>query len=97
MPRKCLWDRYSLGTRLSAISHFFFLSLKTVPEVFAKVYSAQFFLVSKQGNWKALDSKTRTSTSTRFELKFFRVFSKYRLPGKLQFTIFHQKSSHCYL
>ena len=75
----------------------FSLSLKTVPEVFAKVYSAQFFLVSKQGNWKALDSKTRTSTSTRFELKFFRVFSKYRLPGKLQFTIFHQKSSHCYL
>ena len=32
-----------------------------------------------------LDSKT----STRFDLKFFRVFSKYRLPGKLHFTIFH--------
>ena len=39
-----------------------------------------------------LDSRTRTSTSTRFDLKFFRVFSKYRLPGKLHFTIFHQKS-----
>ena len=23
MPRKCLWDRYSLGMRLSAIGHFF--------------------------------------------------------------------------
>ena len=37
---------------------------------------------------RPLDSKT----STRFDLKFFRVFSKYRLPGKLHFTIFHQKS-----
>ena len=34
---------------------------------------------------RPLDSKT----STRFDLKFFRVFSKNRLPGKLQFTIFH--------
>ena len=30
-----------------------------------------------------------SKTSTRFDLKFFRVFSKYRLPGKLHFTIFH--------
>ena len=37
---------------------------------------------------RPLDSKT----STRFDLKFFRVFSKYRFPGKLHFTIFHQKS-----
>ena len=28
-------------------------------------------------------SSTRRTTSTRFDLKFFRVFSKYRLPGKL--------------
>ena len=36
---------------------------------------------------RPLDS--RTTTSTRFDLKFFRVFSKYRLPAKLHFTIFH--------
>ena len=30
-------------------------------------------------------------TSSRFDLKFFLVFSKYRLPGKLHFTIFHWK------
>ena len=41
---------------------------------------------------RPLDSRTRMTTSTRFELKFFRVFSKYRLPGKLHFNIFHQKS-----
>ena len=33
--------------------------------------------------------RKRTTTSTRFDLKFFRSFSKYRLPGKLHFTIFH--------
>ena len=49
MPRKCFWDRYSLGTRLSAIGHFF-LFLKTVPEVFAKVYSAQFLSRFKTGD-----------------------------------------------
>ena len=38
---------------------------------------------------RPLDSKTSTTTSTRFDLKFFRVSSKYRLPGKLYFTIFH--------
>ena len=27
----------------------------------------------------------RTTTSARFDLKFFRVFSKFRLPGKLHF------------
>ena len=37
----------------------------------------------------SLDSRTRVTTSTRFDLKFFRVFSKYRLPRKLHFTIFH--------
>ena len=29
--------------------------------------------------------------STRFDLKFFRVSSKYRLPGKLHFTFFSLK------
>ena len=29
----------------------------------------------------------RMTSSTRFDFKFFRVFSKYRLPGKLHFTI----------
>ena len=33
------------------------------------------------------DLRTRTTTMTRFDFKFFRVFSKYRLPGKLHFTI----------
>ena len=39
--------------------------------------------------WRPLDSRTRT----RFDLKFFRVFSKYRPPGKLHFTIFTLKVS----
>ena len=33
--------------------------------------------------------KARTTTSTRFDLKLLLVFLKYRLPGKLHFTIFH--------
>ena len=39
-----------LGTRRSAIGQFFSLSLVTVPDVFAKVNSAQFPLVSKVAN-----------------------------------------------
>ena len=35
-----------------------------------------------------LDSRTRTTTSTRFALKFFRVFSKYRPPRKASFYHF---------
>ena len=37
---------------------------------------------------RPLDPWTRTTTSTRFHLKFFRVFSNYRLPGKFQFNNF---------
>ena len=42
-------------------------------------------MVSLTSEWlchvfRPLDSRTRTTTSTRFDLKFFRVFSKYRLP-----------------
>ena len=33
--------------------------------------------------------KDQDDYERRFDLKFFRVFSKYRLPGKLHFTIFH--------
>ena len=33
--------------------------------------------------------KDEDDYETRFDLKFFRVFSKYGLPGKLHFTIFH--------
>ena len=44
-------------------------------------------------NQRPLDSRTRTTTSMRFDFKFFRVFSKYRLLGKLHFTIFHKKIS----
>ena len=34
---------------------------------------------------RPLDSRTRTTTSTRFDVKFFRVFSKYRLHGRALF------------
>ena len=44
-------------------------------------------ILFKRSEQRALDS--RTTMSTRFDLKFFCVFSKYRLPGKLHFTIFH--------
>ena len=43
------------------------------------------------------DSRKRTISSTRIDLKFFCVFSKCRLLGELHSTIFHQKGSHCYL
>ena len=42
----------------------------------------------KQQQWRPLDSRTRTTTSARFELKFFRVFSKYRPPRKALFYHF---------
>ena len=38
---------------------------------------------------RPLDPRTRTKTITRFDLNLFRVFSKYRFPGKLKFTMFH--------
>ena len=34
-------------------------------------------------------SARRVTTGTRFDFKFFRVFSKYGIPGKLHFTIFY--------
>ena len=40
-----------------------------------------------------LNSRTRTTTSTRFELKFFRVLSKNRHPGILHRTFFTRKVS----
>ena len=39
-------------------------------------------------NTEALDLRTRKSTSTRFNLKLLRVFSKRRHLGKLHFTFF---------
>ena len=41
---------------------------------------------------RPLDSRTRTTTTTRIDLKFFRVLSKNRHPGTLYCTFFHQKS-----
>ena len=35
----------------------------------------------------------RATTSTRFDVKFFRLFSNYRLPGKLHSKIFTGKVS----
>ena len=37
---------------------------------------------------RPLDSRTRTTTSTRFNLNFFRVFSKNRHPGNLHCPFF---------
>ena len=37
---------------------------------------------------RPLNSRTTRTMSTRFDLKFFLVFSKYRPPRKLHFTIF---------
>ena len=71
MPRKCLWDRYSLGTRLSAIGHFFPVPKNGPRSLCERLPLPSFFLVSKQGNWRPVDSKTSTITSTRFELKLF--------------------------
>ena len=65
------------------------MRLRQINKVF---YSIVFY-----SNQRPLDSRTRTTTSMRFDLKFFRVFSKYRLLGKLHFTIFHKKIQHCYL
>ena len=46
---------------------------------------------------RTLDSRTRTTTSTRFNEKLFRVSSKNIHPGKLHCTLpFYQKRQHCY-
>ena len=45
------------------------------------------FDMSRQ--WRPLNSRRTTTMSTRFDVKFFLVFSKYRPPRKLHFTIFH--------
>ena len=45
------------------------------------------------GSWirekkkRLLDSRTKTTTSMKFDLKFFRVFSENRYPGKLHGTL----------
>ena len=71
-------------------------SLRTVQlqAAYATVIIARFCwtIVSEQRQKRPLDSKTSTTMSRRFDLKLLRVFSKNRLPGKLHFTIFHQKS-----
>ena len=36
---------------------------------------------------RLLDSRTKTTTSMKFDLKFFRVFSENRYPGKLHRTL----------
>ena len=42
---------------------------------------------------RPLDSRTRTTTSTRFDVKFFRVFSKYRLQEGFILPFFTRKVS----
>ena len=38
--------------------------------------------------WRTLDSRTRTTTESRFHLNFFRVFSENKQPGKLHYRTF---------
>ena len=47
----------------------------------------QYILGQKQ-LMRPLDSRTRTTTSTRINLNFFRVFSKNRHPGNLHCLFF---------
>ena len=55
------------------------------------VYFGSQFSISSTfiSHWRALDLRTRKTTSTRFNC--FRVFSKNIQPGKLYCTIFHLK------
>ena len=46
--------------------------------------------------WRPLDSRTRTTTSTRFDLRFFRVFSN-KTPRKPSLSFFSPKKWHFYL
>ena len=46
---------------------------------------------SFQKYWRPLDSRARTTTSTRFHLKFFHVFSNIRHRGNFTLHLFHQK------
>ena len=46
---------------------------------------------------RPLDSRSRTTTSTRFVLSFFSRILKNRNPGNLHCTSFHLKSVYCYL
>ena len=57
------------------------------------VYFGSQFSISSTfiSHWRALDLRTRKTTSTRFNCKCFRVFSKNIKPGKLYITIFHLK------
>ena len=67
-------------------NHVFFFSPLGGPSVniwnMTYLRSGDFFFFCKKSTF-ALD------TSTRFHLKFFRLLSKYRLPGKLHFIILH--------
>ena len=54
-------------------------------------WKTSLFQASRQ--YRALGLRTRTNTSTRFNIKLLRVFSKRRHPGSLHFPFFfHQKS-----
>ena len=64
--------------------------LPTLSVPFRSIWSC---LSSHPIQQRRLDSRTRTTTSTRFDLKFSRVFSNYRHPGKLHCTSFPKKIS----
>ena len=51
-------------------------------------FSAWYFIfVDKRKQLETLGSRKITTTSTRFDGTFFRVFSKYRHPGKLHCSV----------
>ena len=63
MPsRKCLWDCY-WESRRSAVGQSYFLSLVTVPEVFAEVNTAALFL-----QWRTWHARRRRQILCKLSL-----------------------------
>ena len=58
-----------------------------------KVTLLRFKIVLSLSYKRPLDSRTRTSTSKRFDSEVFSHLLKYRLPGEFHFTIFTRKIS----
>ena len=80
------WE--SRGRRMPSWRHSVGIShLQPVNQSHVHVYT-KVYLLSVLESERLLDSKRRTTTSTRFDLKFFRVLSKNRYPGMLQCTFF---------
>ena len=70
------------------------ISLSSLAIDFGSPFSIRSTFIS---NKRALDLTTRTTTSTRFNLNCFRVFSNNIYLGKLHCTIFHLKKMPLFL